>query len=120
MNNKQILKGAIEKAQKNGFAEHFGVDSIVKITLTERYGIAGLLFDKDFAKAFWGESEFEREERHCDNCGREDYASHHHYCSACGGKMIKKAVKYRVFNWQYNLQQMVLEEEPLKYLEQYL
>lgn len=48
-----------------------------------------VVFDKDFAKAFWGE----------------------------------KHLGYRDFEgptWKYHLQQMVLEEDPIRYLEQFI
>ncbi len=51
-----------------------------------------LIFSHDFAKAFWGE---------------EDYTD---------GKIVICNHKA----WQYHLQQMVLYEEPLNYLERFL
>lgn len=48
------------------------------------------IFRHDFAKAFWGE------------CSDQDMAAGSHNC------------------WSHHLQQMVLEENPLKYLEKFL
>ena len=57
--------------------------------------------DFQFAKAFWKET----------------------YCS-CGDTEIKIGEKpcndNEVIDWQYHLQQMVLEEDPIKYLEQFI
>lgn len=52
-----------------------------------------LIFSHDFAKAFWGKEEV----AYADRIG----------------------LPYQP-EWQYHLQQMVLEEDPIKYLEQFL
>lgn len=54
--------------------------------------IEPLIYSHSFAKAFWGE-------------GEESYM---------GVQLAGKAV------WQHHLQRMVLEEDPLKYLEKFL
>lgn len=59
----------------------------------------GVIFDQDFAKAFWGKEWQE-------------------------GDQVKQSIE-EIFNpmpprWQHHLQQMVLEEDPIKYLEQFL
>lgn len=51
-----------------------------------------LIFNHRFAKAFWGD----------------------------GDKEIYPRQSKGLLRWQYYLQQMVLEEEPLKYLEKFL
>ena len=66
-----------------------------------------IIFSHDFAKAFWGETtlflSIEQEEYYY--CGYEN-----NYYADC----------FEGASWQYHLQQMVLEEEPLKYLEKFL
>jgi hypothetical protein len=59
----------------------------------------------DFAKAFFGE-----EPIICSSCG----IHHDHFsdCDAGFGEELKQ--------WQYHLQQMVLEEDPIKYLEKFI
>ena len=52
-----------------------------------------IIFTHDFAKAFWGESYYITSDEFEDNKG---------------------------IAWQYHLQQMVIAEEPLKYLEKFL
>ena len=116
MTNEQILKKAIEKAVKNGFdiwdwylekdnslrkeiSTIKDLDWLVSWLATEEEIIRGLtkalLFNHDFAKAFWGEGEHE-----------------------------KKIRGINLFNlypeWQHHLQQMVLEKEPLKYIEKFI
>lgn len=63
--------------------------------------------DFQFAKAFWGEKLV------CNECGTA-----WHYCrgeSDCG---CFRAIG--IEEWQYHLQTMVLEKEPLKYLERFI
>ena len=107
MTNKEILKKAIGVANKNGY-EFFYEDIIPKISIKQpdpvtNELIAGLvletyapiiIFSHDFAKAFWGE------EKECVGSDKS-------------GVVYKKA-------WRKHLSKMVLEEEPLKYLERFL
>jgi len=103
MTKKKILKGAIEKALKNGWnpgysfkGVRFAEDDEGNPTIhwdkeAKQQQTRDIIFDHRFAKAFWGVGE---------------YPTHF------DGGIIKW--------WQYRLMTMVLEEEPLKYLEQYL
>ena len=91
MTNEQILKKAIEKAVKGGWAE--GKEMIEDdidynpIYYTSWDVFSTIIFSHDFAKAFWG------------NESRKKY--HPEY-------------------WKEFLQQMVIEKEPLQYLERFL
>ena len=131
MNNKEILQLVIERAEKKGW-NFFGLNKMPNFSwdidecryntgkhlpflqmyfdlpfnvTPNSYGaiIWEVIFDHDFAKAFWGEV-FELEwpvKEELDN----------------------NRIGYRIKTipiWQYHLQQMVLEEEPLKYLEKFL
>ena len=60
-----------------------------------------IIFNHSFAKAFWGENKT--------FCGCDTTIIGEH-CAEC-------LVEY---TWQYHLQQMVLEENPLSYLERFL
>jgi hypothetical protein len=60
---------------------------------------AGIIFSHSFAKAFWGE----------EMGGYRDAFEK-------SGKPVETIYK----DWQWHLRQMVLEEEPLKYLEKFL
>lgn len=57
-----------------------------------------IIFSHDFAKAFWG-------------------VSPHIYLNIDG---VSHTSNYKLERWQYYLQQMVLEEDPIKYLEQFI
>ena len=92
MTNEQILKKAINKAVKNGW------DKTLYQDILDKFVGDGLddeyytfIFSHDFAKAFWGKEEWTDDEY--------------------GLKIIA---------WQQHLQQMVLEEEPLEYIEKFL
>ena len=96
MKNEEILKRAIEKARKNGygkltdFSQH---DYSYWSSFTRYYGT---IFKHSFAKAFWG-IKWDSDSLAKQTCND----------------------KYKA-PWRYHLQQMVLEKEPLKYLEKYL
>lgn len=102
MENKEIFRKAIEKANKNGFS--IKADSLNWDHFTakpERQGAfsRSLIFSHEFAKAFFGEKEIE-----FDSCQWCDY-----YDSP-----------YTYISWRFHLQKMVLEPEPLKYIEKFL
>jgi hypothetical protein len=87
-----VLMRAIQKAEKNGFDNK----NITVLT----HGISARLYVRflmceEFAKPFWGEEEI----------AEPDIPEHENRYPLC---------------WQYHLQQIVLEKEPLKYLEQFL
>lgn len=104
-----ILEEAIEEAVKNGFdlekiniyqeldGEYWEYKKTVsELYYTKKYYF--IIFSLDFAKAFWGDRLMVQEDWDFDatNDLLPDY------------------------NWEYYLQQMVLEKEPLKYLEKFL
>lgn len=110
MNKEETLKRIIEKAVKNGFITDIDDSSLcfytIYIASKEYYN---LIFSHDFAKAFWKSED----------------------------KRIKVGVQYNstmgllksrgmlegssnLEEWQYYLQQMVLEEDPIKYLSKFL
>lgn len=96
MSNEQILKFAIEKAFGD-CTEEYAKSQI------ERDGGYRIIFSRDFAKAFWGK------ELVCE----------------CHGKPPKTCYGTYYYSntlpsWQYHLLKMVLEKEPLKYLEKFL
>lgn len=96
MNDKTILKKAIERAIKGGYK--IAVDFTYEDVFIELVISKGLhykiIFSHDFAKAFWGEKKTLKE-------------------------LKKDLIGYHL-RWQYHLTQMVLELEPLLYLEKFL
>lgn len=102
MKNEQILKKVIEKALNNGWNKK-------NITFNPKSGCCDMIFSHKFAKAFWGK---QRVSFQFDSKKREYY---YKYWTEKFGKDhgLKPA-------WKYFLQQMVLEEDPIKYLERFL
>ena len=106
MNNQEILKKAIEKAEKNGY-KFWNVDQkyieleenleIWRYKNNKNYyaSVYQIIFSHDFAKAFWGD---------------KPYKIYN----------IQGKVEESGLTWQYHLQQMVLEENPIKYLEAFI
>lgn len=113
MTNQEILEKAIAKAIDGGYIPD-GITNITSIRPTIRNGQAWVrffnnegqeviqdsehvIFNHDFAKALWGDEEH----------GTEDYYSpKHNDCS--GAEWLK--------TWEYHLKQMVIAEDPIKYL----
>ena len=89
MTNEQILKKAIEKAERNGWDNSHMIKQRISYF---QMGVDGMynhvIFSHSFAKAFWGE----------------------------GGSTRQGYTK----GWKDHLKLMVLESEPLKYLEKFL
>jgi len=70
------------------------------------------IFSHSFAKSFWGEEEI------CYHCHTVHNVAMYDYDSCT--VMFKHTRKRNILTWQYHLQQMVLEEDPLKYLKRFL
>jgi len=114
MNKEEILKKAIEKAVKNNWeivnqkVVDYEIDEFDNIFLfwndiNIQFDIFEIIFSHDFAKAFWGEEEIEVEIV-------ENFI----------GKKNNDHIYYYQSSWRYHLQQMILEEDPIKYLEKFL
>lgn len=111
MTDEEILQKAIEKAESNGYRK-FAV--IISTAAVYR-----LLFSHDFAKAFWGDEEVSVE-------GEGETLTH--FLKRYQPSYDEKS-KIRdwhdgeltiVPRWKYYLKEMVLEEDPIKYLENFL
>lgn len=98
MTNEEILEKAIKKAIENGYPWNTNWDILrvceEGVFYKRDHGyyawINDIIFSHDFAKAFWGEGLY-------------------------SGKSHSRSIV-----WKYHLQIMVLEKEPLKYLEKFL
>ena len=99
MTNEQILKKAIEKAVKNGWKQKNKYNHL--FTMMDLFSDTGkffkmndyfpIIFSHDFAKAFWGDKFVPTENT------SEPYII-----------------------WKHHLSNMVLEQEPLKYIKKFL
>jgi len=101
MTNKQILKKAIDKAVKNGWVTDV-------LDINEGYENI-VVFSHDFAKAIWGNKPIE-------------FITVHSKSGKGGIVLTFREPGTIIPNsaWQFHLQQMVLQEDPLKYLEQFI
>ena len=104
MTNEEILKKAISK----GWNENEEFISLARSIMAwieigadiEKSKYYPLIFSHDFAKAFFGEKR--------------------KYYQTVSSGPYSDGTKTIIWNWQNDLQQMVLEENPLKYLEKFL
>jgi len=102
MTDLQILEKAICKAK--GY--HNGCIMFPHILEQERY--YGIIFSHDFAKLFWN----------CEHkCKPYKSGSFFDECELCGAI---RPISMSFDSWKQHLQRMVLEKEPLKYLEKFL
>jgi len=115
MKKETILKKAIEKAVKNGYKPM----RFQRNVTCQNYFM--IIFSHDFAKAFWGEGEKVDYRKPCPHCGGKiaianptGKCSHIHYPEACD------VCEAYYTDWTDHLQQMVLEKDPIKYLEKFL
>lgn len=144
----QILQKAIEKAKQNGFqwATPTTEDAISEyIGMGTHYWT---IFSHNFAKALWGEEQIgefcprcgceELDEHDCGPDGYDDDIAYTSYsCDECGlwydgwrGRWLincdswideEDAEIYKKDElWQYHLQQMVLEQNPIQYLKKFI
>lgn len=101
MTRQEVLEKAIQKAIDGGWAadsEGYTPDNLAKYMLSDSlnnsgYALETIIFNHDFAKALWGDSK--PTATRTDNTILLDY----HY------------------GWDHHLQQMVIAEDPIKYLE---
>jgi hypothetical protein len=112
MTNEQILTKAIDKAVRNGYVGD-ELNSSERGTVIANYSKAigkqaifkwwsyALIFSHDFTKAFWGNEDY------CFVCAEPDSV-----CE-CREQMYCK-------EWEMRLCEMVLKEDPIKYLEAFL
>lgn len=145
MTHGQILKKAIEKAVKNGWKPPIDKDKIYlgikeipiyglgffyrpkykKITLEQSttatiVDYSHFLFSHDFAKAFWGNQLL------CYDCGEPVKtpilltANNAQVVIGTGQCSCSRQFENNEEAWEYHLQQMVLEDDPISYLKKFL
>jgi len=110
MTNEEILRKVIEKAGKNGFIypDYLNPDELIFYLTKDNRGFEGyysLIFDKDFAKAFWGEDII--------NIDFKQTIKDKNYKKVQTIILQDKA-------WRFHVSEMVKCEEPLKYLAKFL
>lgn len=95
-------------------------------TYEKKYQLEEIIFSHEFAKAFWGEEDkFVEKYAEIIEGAIEDFISVEEWEKnprEDSGTWLRyePIYKWRNHGWKHYLQQMVLEEEPIKYLEQFL
>lgn len=109
MSNQEILEKAIQKAVDNGWQYQYDgtTEPLNRENALKLYKL--FIFNHDFARALWGET--------------PDPSHLEVYLVNGGGKVPsytmvdqKKEFAKRHSGWQYHLQQMVIADDPIKYL----
>lgn len=108
---KEILDRAIKKAIGNGWDT--GVTSSYDLTWDGTLMCGFIIFDHDFARAFFGKGILKKGYREA--MENKAFGGVLYYPYEEGAEISWKGKEYK-----YHLQQMVLEKEPLKYLEKFL
>ena len=126
MNDKQILKKAVEKATKNGWLPLFSIREVFDSWWEDNRSFNNyykLIFNKEFAKAFWKDTESEGYFNYCNTHGYLNFIPRlkdsDGYCPSCG-KAVTGKEKFDNDSWIDHIQQMAVAENRLKYIEQYL
>jgi hypothetical protein len=124
MEREEILKKAILKAIENGFKyekefEVTNIDEDEFVSATIRtdeglmdvlYHINGIIFDHEFAKAFWGELQATK----C--CGSGSYIVQHvEYCNECEHKVIEY-----IDEWKHHIQKLATSTDRLEYISNFI
>ena len=108
MTDKEVLQKAIEIAIENGWSQGFNFKEDLRYEYNPiplEYQAMSICFSHEFAKAFWGEGE--NQNREFDDFGSPTYK-------------YSDGSFFKIPEWQYHLQQMVLEENPIDYLRKFI
>jgi len=116
MSKEQILKKAIEKAVNNGWKPYQNAECMFwdcKIN-----GATNMLFDHEWAKAFWGEETY----IDCPVCkgGKDKTRDFLDECDHCHGSQDKYRKVKKDMGWQYHITRLALSEDRLEYIKDYL
>ncbi len=141
MTDQEIFTKALEKAKTNGYKMYFTQREIQRLlqNIDRFIKYYPVIFDKEFARAFWGEfrnkptntvyyeMEWEKGlydmsvEEFEENFGQEARTQLQKGEEFQSGSTVYW-LQFEAVNmgWEYHLKQMVLEENPIKYLEQFI
>lgn len=91
MTNEEILTKAIEKAVNNGYLNHHESAKRTASVWLQDCKLEHFIFDHKFARAFFPPP-----------------------------TVIEDNITWKTPDWTHHLQQMVIQEDPIKYLEKYV
>lgn len=119
MTNEQILKKVIKKAVKGGWKKGYSVRELTdEVTLTSDAGALAecMIFDHQFAKGFWGKRNHKMVM--CEVDGKKNV---YEWCETCNiMSIVGRETNVKCHDWKHHLQQLVLAEDRLKYLEKFI
>ena len=129
MTNKEILFAAVNKASDKGYpgfdVEYYDfngsiwyMDNGMEYEDKAEIYIRNIIFDHSFAKAFWGEEEVDDTGRTIIEAWEEEWKDSGHFTDL-EDYQFDSDIDFQIA-WMYHLRQMVLSNQPLKYLEKYL
>lgn len=111
-----MIKAILQKAIDNGWETKINPNNIIYILHGEEiqeddkdggynvWTIDKIIFSHDFCKAFFGNTDV------CDKCGKSYLGNQCEECRNC----------WTITEWKWEIQQLVLSEDRIKYLEQFL
>lgn len=113
MTNQEILTEAIQRATAAGWNPFpNGDEDSVKLLHLQPF--EHIIFNHDFAKTLWGEREVS------DKCKCGSPADKVHTAVGGPGSTVTHGQVITNAGWRYRLQQMVVAEDPIKYLGEHL
>lgn len=117
----EILTRAIAIAKRNGFDVSDEFFTEVPVGLWVREGqdfYYSLIFDKNFARSFWGEDEFVEAEEDTTE-GEIQEINLENYNNPAAFLMANKQ-KIMIPSWQFHLMQMSMSDDPLGYISRFI
>lgn len=117
LTNQELIIKILEKAEKNGWKYPFkfiSKDNLVTSAGKIYFAIYKIIFSHDFAKAFFGKED-EWYTTEC-SCGGVDL----HVAGNFDAHTLECEKVKANRGYKFHLQQMVLEENPIKYLEKFI
>jgi len=121
MTDKEIVIKAIEKAHENGY--DWNNEGLSIAHRGEKYYIHDIwrafetiIYSHDFVKAFWGEELIVVDEHYTAEIVEKDsdFAP-----NTLNGDYVQ-SWKLEFPKWKFHLREMILEKEPIKYIEKFL
>lgn len=116
MTNQEILEKAIQKAVAGGWTSPLVNENEKALTIAyqyfaDRFG-GGIIYNHEFAKALWPPAH----EAKCPYCSIAMFSGLRHPIPCPFSQMVIGDTQL----WKYHLQQMVIAEDPIKYLGEHL
>jgi hypothetical protein len=117
----EILTKAIAIAKRNGFdiSDEFFTEVPVELWIREGQDFYySLIFDKGFAKSFWGEEEYVEAEE--DKSSEESEEINLEIYDNPIAFLMGNKRKILLPSWQFHLMQMSLSNDPLEYISKFI